>query len=173
MELSHIESRLCQPAQSAHTHKSATQCFHYAVPKAGSVVTQDNQCFVGRFLPSDQPQPRTSHLFIPEFAICLVGMWGMWPFFFIVTNTVLCWMRKCMARDSFSLRCSILLPSDCHLGMQDCRHMAHISYWVWRMFEVVQFFQFGIIISRFLLVQGLSFIWCLFKVERYCICMSC
>lgn len=82
MELSHIESRLCQPAQSAHTHKSATQCFHYAVPKAGSVVTQDNHCFVGRFLPSDQPQPRTSHLFIPEFAICLVGMWGMWPFFF-------------------------------------------------------------------------------------------
>lgn len=125
MELSHIESRLCQPAQSAHTHKSATQCFHYAVPKAGSVVTQDNHCFVGRFLPSDQPQPRTSHLFIPEFAICLVGMWGMWPFF-IVTNTVLCWMRKCMARDSFSLRCSILLLKWLSLG--NARLQAHGTY---------------------------------------------
>ncbi len=74
MELSHIESRLCQPAQSAHTHKSATQYFHYSLPQASSVVRQDNHCFVGQFLLSDRPQPRTSRLFIPEFTICLVEM---------------------------------------------------------------------------------------------------
>lgn len=74
MKLSHIESRLCQSAQSAHTQKSATQYFHYSLPVAHSVVRLDNQCFVGQFLLSARPQPRTSRLFIPEFTICLVEM---------------------------------------------------------------------------------------------------
>lgn len=75
MELSHIESRLCQPAQSAHTQKSATQYFHYSLPQASSVVRQDNHGFVGQFLLPDWLQPRNSRRFIPEFTICLAEMW--------------------------------------------------------------------------------------------------
>lgn len=52
-ELSHIESRLCQPAQCAHAQrKSAAQYFHYSPRQASAVVTQDNRRFVGRLRPS-------------------------------------------------------------------------------------------------------------------------
>lgn len=90
MELSHIGSRLCQPGRSAHTQKSATQYFHYALRQASSVVRQDNRCFVAQFLPSEWPQPRTSRLFFPEFTICLVEMWPQGTWLFILPPILQC-----------------------------------------------------------------------------------
>lgn len=49
MELPHIESRLYQQDQTAHSQICTPQSFHYVLPQASPAVRPDNQSFVHQF----------------------------------------------------------------------------------------------------------------------------